>query len=563
MYVLGIGQIGGQDSSAVLLKDGKIIIAIEEERITRVKHIGGFPKKSIEKILELEGIKLNDIDHIAIVDRPFYRFFRRITDWYIPKMLIYPKNSFYHILYDEIPALIDFFKAKEKLLSSLHSNTKVHIVEHHITHMASAFLVSPYDEAAILTLDARGELATTAVGVGNGKKIKKINEAKMPHSLGMFYAAITDYLGFKHGEDEYKVMGLASYGEPNYIEKFRDIIQFDKKNLLINNLKYFSYQNGRGFFSKEFYNFFGPARKPNEPIEKKHKDLASSAQLLLEELVIKLCKYLKEITNMKNLCMAGGVALNCVANSKLYEEKIFENIFVQPAAGDNGGALGAAYYVYNTILSNERNYVMETALLGPEFSNEEIEKTLIISKVTFNKSDNICKETAQALATGKIVGWFQNKMEFGPRALGSRSILADPTDPNMKDRINSYVKFREEFRPFTPSVKSEKAKKFFDLDFVSRFMLFVFPVKEKYKKILPAITHVDGTARVQCVEKSVEPKYWELLDEFEKIKDVPIVLNTSFNIMGEPIVFTPENAIRCFYGSGIDILVIGDYIIKK
>ena len=563
MYRLGIGQIGGQDSSAILLKDGKIKFAIEEERITRIKHIGGFPKKSIDKILELEGIELKDIDHIAIVDRPFYRFIRRITDWYIPKLFNYPKNSFYHILYDEIPALIDFFKAKEKLSSGLKSNTKIHFIEHHITHMASAFLVSPFDEAAILTLDARGELATTAFGVGNGNIIKKINEAKMPHSLGMFYAAITDYLGFKHGEDEYKVMGLASYGEPIYFEKFSNILRFDEQNLLITNLKYFSYQNGRGFFSKKFYDLFGPTRKPEEPIEKIHKDLASSAQLLLEELVIQLGTYLKKITKKKNLCMAGGVALNCVANSKLHQKKIFDNIFVQPAAGDNGGALGAAYYVYNTILSNERNYIMKSALLGPEFSNKDIEKALIISKVSYKKSDNICRETAKALAAGKIVGWFQFKMEFGPRALGSRSILADPTDSKMKDRINSCVKFREEFRPFTPSVKSEKAKIFFDLDFVSRFMLFVFPVREKYKKILPAITHVDGTARVQCVERSIEPKYWKLLDEFEKIKEVPIVLNTSFNVMGEPIVFTPDQAIRCFYSSGIDILVIGDYIVEK
>lgn len=563
MYVLGIGQIGGQDSSAVLIKDGMIKIAIEEERLSRIKHEGGLPEKSIKKVLEYEGISYKDIDHIAIVDRPYFRILKRIIDWYIPKILTHPKNVFYHIFYNEIPGLIDFIRAKEKLKFNFGKKTKIHFIEHHLTHMASAFLVSPFNDSAILSMDARGEIATTVIGIGEGTKIKKINEAKMPHSLGMFYAAITNYLGFSHGEDEYKVMGLASYGDPVYIKEFRDIISFSNKKLLKANLKYFSYQNGRGFFSKYFFNTFGEPRKHDDKLEKKHRDIAASAQLLLEELIIKLAIHLKEITGKKNLCMAGGVALNCVANSKLYEKKIFDNIFVQPAAGDNGGALGAAFHVYNSILNKKRKYEMKSALLGPEFSNDQIEKFLKISKINYRKSDDICKETAQFLSKGKIIGWYQSRMEFGPRALGSRSILADPTNPKMKDRINSYVKFREEFRPFTPSVKSESASIYFNLDFISRFMLFVFPVRDKYKEKLPAITHVDGTARVQCVDKSIQPKYWKLLDEFEKIKDFPVLLNTSFNIMGEPIVYSPDQAIRCFYGSGIDTLIIGDFIVEK
>ena len=563
MYILGIGQIGGQDSSAVLIKNGKIILAIEEERLTRIKHKGGFPKEAISKILEIEGITFSEINHIAIVDRPVFRFIRRITDWYLPKMIKHPMNSIYHIFHDEVPTILKFFKIKKKLLIDSNYRAKIHFVEHHLTHMASAFLLSEFEEAAILTLDARGEIATTAIGIGRGNQIQKLKEAQMPHSLGVFYAAITNYLGFMHGSDEYKVMGLASYGKPSYLKKFRDLIKFNKKKLLITNLKYFSYQNGRGFFSKHFFNKFGPPRKSNEPITDHHKDLASSAQHLLEELLVQLATHVKEITNMKNLCMAGGVALNCVANGKLYEKKIFDNIFVQPASGDNGGALGAAYYVHNSILKNKKNFIMNSALLGPEISDIEIEDALKISKLKYVKSKNICEETAHELAGGKIVGWYQSKMEFGPRALGSRSILADPTDPKMKDRINSYVKFREEFRPFTPSVKSEKANEYFNIDFISRFMLFVAPVREIYKNILPSITHVDGTARIQCVEKSVQPLYWNLLNEFEKIKKVPIVLNTSFNIMGEPIVYSPSQALRCFYGSGIDTLVLGNYIIRK
>lgn len=563
MYILGIGQIGGQDSSAVLIKDGIIKIAIEEERLTRIKHLGGFPKESVKKILDIEGINLSQVDHIAIVDRPLLRFIRRLTDWYLPKLFKFPKNSLFHIFHDEIPILLKFLKIKEMLSFESNKKAQIHFVEHHLTHMASAFFLSEFKEAAILTLDARGELASTAIGYGRNNKIIKLKEVRMPHSLGVFYAAITNYLGFSHGSDEYKVMGLASYGEPSYITEFRKMITFDKKKILDTDLSYFSYQNGRGFFSKKFFDLFGPPRKSDEPITKHHKDLASSAQYLLEELLIKLAIHVKEITKMDNLCMAGGVALNCVANGKLYEKKIFKNIFVQPAAGDNGGSLGAAYYIYNMKLGNKRNYIMKSAQLGPNISDLEIEKTLQISKVNYVKSNDICKETAYELAAGKIVGWYQSNMEFGPRALGSRSILADPTDKNMKDRINSCVKFREEFRPFTPSVKSEDSSTYFDIDFISRFMLFVAPVRKKYKNILPAITHVDGTARIQCVDRDQDPLYWSLLDEFEKLKKVPVVLNTSFNIMGEPIVYSPAQALRCFYGSGIDILVLGNFIIRK
>ncbi len=563
MYVLGIGQVGGFDSSAVLIKDGEILCAIEEERLSRVKHVGGYPAQAIEHVLGQAGISLKEVEHIAIVDRPLLRFFHRTMVWYLPKLISHPQNALYHILHDEMPAVFDFYKAKRKLLEKSDGRPKVHFVEHHIAHMASAFLVSPFEEAALLTLDAMGEVASTVLGSGRGNEIKKLKEARMPDSLGVFYAAITDFLGFKAGEDEYKVMGLASYGKLEYLQHFRKLIQFNEGSLLKTDLSYFTYQNGRGFFTDKFYRIFGPPRNSREPIEQRHLDLGASAQALLEEIILSLVRHLRELVPVENLCLAGGVALNCVANGKIARGNIFENIYIQPAAGDHGGALGAAFYIYNSVLNQPRNYVMKTANLGTCFSNEEIENMLKVTKVPYRKSDDICRETAEFLAEGKIIGWFQGNMEFGPRALGCRSILADAMDPGMKDKINMYVKFREEFRPFAPSVKSERCSEFFDSRHESPFMLLITDVREEYKAKLPAITHVDGTARVQSVDKNIEPRYWKLLDEFEKIRGLPVLLNTSFNVMGEPIVHTPEQAVRCFFGSGIDVLAMGDFIIEK
>ncbi len=563
MYVLGIGQIGGFDSSVALLKDGELRMAVAEERLTRRKHLGGYPEKALKKVLEHEGIGLPDVDHIAIVDRPLLRFFWRTGEWYLPKLLKHPATSVYHILHDEIPQLLDFGRARHKLLRESKGRAKVHFVEHHAAHQASAFYASGFEDAALLSFDARGEVATTALGVGNGIDHKIQQRARHPHSLGMFYAAITDHLGFQHGNDEYKVMGLASYGNPKYLHEMRDLIRFDPDRLVVTNLEYFTYQNGHGFLSDKFSEVFGPKRGYDEPVEDQHQDIAASAQAVLEEIVISLAQHAKRTTGKNRLCMAGGVALNCVANGKVYKERIFDEIFVQPAAGDDGGALGAAYYVNHHVLRERRRFVMHTANVGPTVDDKAIERALEISKVPFRKSDNICREVAQALSEGKIVGWYQGRMEFGPRALGSRSILADPTNPNMKDLINSYVKFREEFRPFAPSCKKEAASKFFELDFPSPFMLFIVDVKEQAKGLLPAITHVDGTARVQCVAQEHEGRYWELLDEFEKLSGVPVVLNTSFNVMGEPIVDTPQDALRCFFSTGMDVLAVGDYIVYK
>lgn len=563
MYILGVGQIGGLDSSAVLIKDGELRWAIEEERLTRVKHVGGFPEQAIQRCLREEGITLPDVEHIAIVDRPGLRFLRRTIEWYGRHLLTHSANSLYHIFHDEIPVYLDFLRGAEKLKRESEGRARIHFVAHHDAHMASAFFVSPFEEAAIFTADARGEVATTCVGVGQGRTMKTLRQQVMPHSLGIFYAAITDYLGFRFGEDEYKVMGLAALGEPADLAAFREIIRHDPRRLVRTDLSFFTYHQGRGFFSPKFFAKFGPARRSDEPVTERHQNIAASAQAVLEEIGLAIAKDLRQQTGQRALCLAGGVALNCVMNGKIAKAGVFDQLFVQPAAGDDGGALGAAYDIYHRVLGQPRGYVMQTANLGPEFTNEEIERELRISKVPYRRSPDIICETAQRIADGQIVAWFQGRMEFGPRALGCRSILADPTNPKMKDLINTWVKHREEFRPFAPAVKAPRASEFFEMEFDSPFMLFVVDVREEKKTLLPAITHVDGTARVQSVSQTAEPRFWALLDAFEQIKGVPVLLNTSFNVMGEPIVCTPHEAIRCFFSTGLDALAIGDFLVVK
>jgi carbamoyltransferase len=379
----------------------------------------------------------------------------------------------------------------------------------------------------------------------------------------MLYAAVTDYLGFKYGTDEYKVMGLASYGKPRFIEDFRKIVSYNAKNLFSLNLSFFTFQKGYGFLSDKFYALFGNRRHKKEEINQRHADIAASLQLLLEEIVMKILIDWKARTNEKNLCLSGGVALNCSMNGKIFKSGLFEHIFVFPASGDDGGAFGAAAYIYYGMLGLPRTAVLNSALMGPSFDDNVILKELEISKTKYQYVQSPAKEAAQLIADGNIVGWYQGKMEFGPRALGSRSILADPTRRDMKELINKYVKHREEFRPFAPSVKKETQEEYFHINFDSPFMTFVVDVKDTYKDILPAITHVDGTARVHTVERQTDPLYWELLDEFEKIKRVAVVLNTSFNVMNEPIVNTPREALRCFFSTGMDALIMGHYLIKK
>lgn len=563
MYTLGVGQIGGLDSSVVLLRDEKLLWAVQEERLTRIKHVGGYPEKSIAWCLRNCNISLSDIEHIGLVDQPYLRLIRRAVEWYLPTLFTHPTNTIYHLFRNEIPLLLDFVRAKDKLIRQSEGKAKVYYLNHHLCHAASVFFPSPFEEAAIWTVDARGEVVTLTIGIGQGRSIKTFQTVNMPASLGMFYAGITDYLGFKHSEDEYKVMGMASYGEPYFIDDFRRIIRFDPDRILKLDLSYITYHQGRGFFSQKFTDLVGPARKPGAPLEDRHFAIAASAQKILEDIGIQIARLIRSRTQMRNLCIAGGVALNCVMNGKIVAERIFDRVFVPPAAGDDGGALGAAYLLYNRYASNPRKFVLENANLGPGFTDKEIEYELLISKVPYRKTDSIVRETAAMLRQGKIIGWFQGRMEFGPRALGCRSILADPTQPGMKDLINKYVKHREEFRPFAPAVKADRASDYFVIDFESPYMLFVADVKAEAKLKLPAITHVDGTARVQSVRSEQNPIFYDLIDEFEKLSGIPVVLNTSFNVAGEPIVCTPHEAIRCFYSTGLDALCIGSFIVDK
>jgi len=446
-------------------------------------------------------------------------------------------------------------------------NTRVHFMEHHPAHAASAFLVSPFDKAALLTIDYIGEWAVTWAGLGEGTTLTPLYTTNYPNSLGVFYSALTDYLGFLRASDEYKVMGLASYGEPEYYDDFARIIRIREDGWYDLDLSWFQchYVPGSrlGYFSKKFLDRFGPKRNKNEPVEERHRNIAASAQRILEESVLAMARRLHAETGQKNLCMAGGVALNCAMNGRLLREGPFDDIYVQPAAGDDGIAIGAAYQLYHKFSGAPRSFVMRHALIGPEYSNEEIQRFLDMAKIPYETPDYLEGRAADLIAEGKIVGWYQGRMEFGPRALGSRSILADPTRPEMKDLLNKYVKHREDFRPFAPSCLEGRAHEYFTNCQSSPYMLFVYPVEPDKRDKVPAITHIDGTARVQTVTEEANPRYYRMIHAFEKRRGVPLVLNTSFNVMGEPIVNTPADAVRCFFSTGMDALVIGDYVVTK
>ncbi len=561
MNILGIGGYS-HDSAAALVVDGQVVAAVEEERLTRVKHQGGVPKKAVAYCLETAGLKPDDVDHIGCYMRPGLRVGRRLP-YRVTQMLRSPVYSAGFMAY-ELAHNALYFQGMRGLAGK---NTRVHFMEHHPAHAASAFLAGPFDRAALLTLDYIGEFTATWMGVGEGTSVRCLRQIHYPNSLGVFYSAITDYLGFLRASDEYKVMGLASYGEPEYYEDFAKFIRSTPDGLYDIDLSWaaWHYLPGSrcGYLSKKFIERFGPPRKKGEPIEKRHENIAASAQRILEEACLQLVRKLHRETGEKKLCMAGGVALNCSMNGRLLREGPFEEIFIQPAAGDDGIAIGAALQLHHAHTGAPRGYEMHNACLGPEYDNESIRRTLDMAKIRYEHPDSVERRTAELIAEGKIVGWFQGRMEFGPRALGGRSILADPTRPEMKDLLNHYVKHREEFRPFAPSVLEERASEFFTGCQRSPFMLFVYPVEKDQQTRVPAITHVDGTARVQTVSVSVQPRYYRMIQEFERLRGVPMVVNTSFNVMGEPIVNTPTDALRCFFSTGMDALVMGDYVVVK
>ncbi|GMU92771.1 MAG: carbamoyltransferase [Candidatus Hydrogenedentota bacterium] len=561
LNILGIGGFS-HDSAAALVQDGKLVAAVAEERLTRKKHQGGVPRLAVEYCLEAAGIGPNDIDHICCYMRPGIRLARRIP-YRLRQMYRAPVYSSAYIGYEVLHNL-EYVRGMRTLRGK---KSRLHFMEHHPAHAASAFLVSPFDEAALLSIDYVGEWHATWGGIGQGARVRRLFSEHYPNSLGVLYTAITEYLGFARASDEYKVMGLASYGKPEFADEFRRIVRLRRNGRYSIDRSWLQchYRPGSrtGYLSGKFIRRFGPPRAQHELIEERHQNMAASLQCVLEETALHMAKHLHKRTKLKWLCLAGGVALNCSMNGRLLRESPFERVYVQPAAGDDGTAIGAAFQKHYELTKAPRSFIMRDARVGPEFSNESIKRFLELTKIPYTAPADLVEQVADRLAQGLIVGWFQGRMEFGPRALGSRSILADPTRPDMKDLINRHVKHREEFRPFAPACLEERAHEYFEGCRSSPFMLFVYPVRAEVRKKIPAVTHVDGTARVQTVARDVNPRFYALIEAFETRRGVPMVLNTSFNVMGEPIVHTPEDAVRCFYSTGIDALVMGDYLIVK
>jgi carbamoyltransferase len=551
------------DSAAVIMRDGELVACVEEERFSREKHTGDFPSASIQYCLREAGISGSEVDHVCYYWNPYISLPNQA--WYVTRNL--PRSL--QLVRNRQDRYFPMFRVKQRAWKELGltraDKTKFHYVNHHLAHAASAFYPSPFDEAAILSIDASGEWTTTWMGYGSGKDIRTIKEVSFPDSLGMLYGAVTEYLGFKFASGEGKVMGLAPYGKPDLVDEFRKIVSIDEENGEFHlDLSYFEWHlKGRGHWvSDKFRAIFGPDREPESPIEDRHADVAYALQAVTEEVAMALARYLKRQTGSDNLCMAGGVALNAVMNGLILKEGPFKRIFLQPAANDPGTSIGACLLTHMRE-GGERSYRMEDAYWGPSYSDDEIEQALVAAGVEYSRMDDAPAEAARLLADGKIVAWFQGRMECGPRALGNRSILSDPRSEEKKDILNARVKHREGFRPFAPSVLEEKVGECFDSDHPSPYMILVYNVLPERKHDLEAITHVDGTARVQTVSRKTNERYYRLIEEFERHTGVPVVLNTSFNVRGQPIVNTPAEAIDCYLGTGIDALVIGDFLTIK
>ncbi len=559
MYILGISAFY-HDAAAALVKDGKLVAAASEERFSRKKHDERFPFHAIDFCLGTEKISVKDLDYVAFYDKPFIKFERLLLTYlsYFPRGI----KSF-------LTAMPIWLKQKlwTKIViqKELGFEKEILFCDHHLSHAASAFLVSPFEEAAILTLDGVGEWSTATHGIGKGTDITLMQEIRFPHSLGLLYSAFTYYLGFRVNSAEYKVMGLAPYGKPTYYDKVRELVDIRDDGSFMLNMKYFEYPYGLRMTNGHFDRLFGgPPRVPESRLTQREFDIAASIQAVTDEIMVKAANHLHKETGSKNLCLAGGVALNCVANGKILRETPFEHLFIQPAAGDAGGALGAAFYLYNTILRNPRSFVMEDAYYGPEYGREEIKQFLDKHGIPYTEltREVLVKRVAELIDQQHVVGWFQGRMEFGPRALGSRSILADPRDPKMKDTLNLKIKLREGFRPFAPTVLEERVADYFEFKGASPFMLLVAQVRED-KRVIPSVTHVDGSARLQTISRTSNPLYYDLISEFEKQTGLPVIINTSFNVRGEPIVCTPLDAYRCFLRTKMDDLVMGPFLLSK
>lgn len=584
-YILGISAFY-HDAAAALISDGEIIAAAQEERFTRKKHDPSFPLNAIEFCLKEAGITIKDISVVAFYDKPFLKF-ERLLETY----MAYAPLGIRSFISAMPPWIKQKLFIKTYIKDELGYEGEMIFPEHHHSHAASAFYPSPFTEAAILTVDGVGEWATASFGLGKENGLEILKEIHFPNSLGLLYSAFTYYCGFKVNSGEYKLMGLAPYGEPRYVDKIlNNLIDIKDDGSFRLDLRHFNYCAGLSMTNRRFDKLFGgPPRKKESPIEQKQMDIARSIQDVTETVLLKMARYVRKVTGSDNLCLAGGVALNCVANGKILEESVFKNIWIQPASGDAGGALGAALIAWHEYLGKERladeeSDKQKATLLGPSFTDERIEDFLKENDVPYEKvkEGTLGKIAAGLLADGKVVGWFQGRMEFGPRALGARSILGDPRSEKMQSVINRKIKFRESFRPFAPSILLESAEDYFDLQCESPYMLIVAPVKkEKRKKVeneeiltgleklkvkrseVPAITHVDYSARVQTVKKEDNPVYYDLLKQFKDIHGCPLVINTSFNVRGEPIVCTPEEAYRCFMRTNMDHLVMGSFVIDK
>lgn len=569
MYILGLSCFY-HDSSAALIKDGIVIAAAQEERFSRLKHDVSFPKRAAEFCMVKAGIKISEVDCVVFYEKPILKF-ERILHQHIEE---FPKS--YKIFLGNLPSWFkEKLRVRKIIKKQLGYDKDVIFINHHLAHAAS-FLISPFNKAAILTIDGVGEWTTTAYGYGNNARIHMINEIKFPHSLGLLYSAITAYLGFSVNNSEYKVMGLAPYGDMNeetneYYKRLKKIIDVKTDGSYRLNMNYFVYTYKNRMPSKELCRLLGGSvRRPEEEITDRHKDIAAALQLVLEETVFKILNHLHKTTKEENLVLSGGVALNSVMNGKLLKNTPFKRIWAQPDPGDGGTSLTAAMYAYNTIFGNERRYVFDNCYLGPSFNNEEIKRFLEDNKINyivFKDEKELLKETAKLIYKNKVVGWFQSGMEWGPRALGARSILSNPCNPNMKEILNLKVKHREKFRPFAPVVCAEEVSKYFHCDKplpeMTDYMLMVYPIKKKYHKKIPAVTHTDGSGRLQSVKKDQNYLYYSLIKEFGKLSGVSILINTSFNIRGEPIVCSPLDAYKCMMGTGIDYLVIGCFLIKQ
>jgi carbamoyltransferase len=577
MNILGINAYHGNASAAIVC-EGRLVAAVEEERFNRVKYAAGFPAQAIRYCLKEAGLELKDVDHVAVPRNPYARLGTKL--FYAIRMPSFAR--------ERVKVLAKFTGIPEALALAFDTDpakiaAKFHRIEHHQAHLASALFVSPFERAALLSADGLGDFASTMWGTGEGSRMKIDGAIAFPHSLGLFYSAVTQYLGFLKFGDEYKVMGLAAYGEAEQLEAFRDIVRASGDGFRLG-LDYFTHHRSGPemswadadktptmgkMFSEAMERRLGPKRNPEEPLEQRHRNLASALQARLEEVYLGMLKKLAERTGLKAVCLAGGVAFNCVANGKIFDATGFEQVYIHPAAGDGGLAVGAAFFVWHQILGKPRSFVMDHAYWGPGYTRDEIRRAIDASGLAKNgwrveelAEDQLMQRTAAIVADGKILGWFQGRSEWGPRALGNRSIVADPRRPEMKEILNQRIKHREIFRPFAPSILAESTGEWFEKSYPSPFMTLAYSVRLEKRSKIPAPTHVDGTGRLQTVTREANPRYWSLIKAFEQVTGVPVVLNTSFND-NEPIVCRPEEALDCFQRTQMDALVLGDFLITR